>query len=95
MIITWYIILKLATDGNSEPPKRVEKAEEEWKNVLTEEEFYVTRKHGTERPGSGAFCSAFDPGIYACKCCKTLQCHQIHSRQLTFSRARRNPLQCM
>lgn len=72
MIITWYIILKLATDGNPEPPTRVEKTDDEWQKILTEEEYYITRKHGTERPGSGALCSAFDPGIYACKCCKTL-----------------------
>ena len=71
MIITWYIILKLATDGNPEPPHKVVKTDEQWKQLLTEEEYYITRKHGTERPGSGAFCSAFDPGIYACKCCKT------------------------
>ena len=72
MIITWNIILKLATDGNLEPPKKVEKTDEEWKKILTEEEYYITRKHGTERPGSGTFCTVFDPGIYGCKCCKTL-----------------------
>lgn len=72
MVITWYIILKLAAEGNVEPPRRVERTDEEWKAILTEEEYYVTRKHGTERPGTGAYCRAFDPGIYACKCCKTL-----------------------
>lgn len=72
MIITWYIILKLASEGNVEPPRRVEKTDEEWKQILSEEAYYVTRKHGTERPGTGEYCRAFDPGIYACKCCKTV-----------------------
>lgn len=70
--ITWQTIESYLTTKNPEPPRRVEKTEQEWKNTLTEEEFYVTRKHGTERPGSGLYCKAFDPGIYACKCCKTL-----------------------
>jgi len=72
MIINWNIILKLAAEGNSRPPLKVEKTDEQWQQILTEEEYYITRRHGTERPGSGAFCAAFDPGIYACKCCKTL-----------------------
>jgi peptide-methionine (R)-S-oxide reductase len=72
MVLNWTLILKLATDGNLEPPRRDDKSEAEWQKILGEEEFYVTRKHGTERPGSGAFCSSFDPGIYACKCCKTV-----------------------
>jgi peptide-methionine (R)-S-oxide reductase len=72
MILNWNIILKLASEGNVEPPRREEKTEAEWSEILDEEEFYVTRKHGTERPGSGAFCTSFDPGIYGCKCCKTV-----------------------
>lgn len=71
MILTWDLILSLSSKGNLEPPQRVEKTEEEWRKLLTEEEYYVTRKHGTERPGSGEYCRAFDLGIYACKCCKT------------------------
>lgn len=70
--ITWATIESYIKNGNPKPPKRVEKTEEEWKQVLTEEEYYVTRKHGTERPGTGLYCKAFDPGIYACKCCKTV-----------------------
>lgn len=69
---TWNTIEEYLKNGNPKPDKTVSKTEEEWKAILTEEEFYVTRKHGTERPGTGLYCKAFDPGIYACKCCKTI-----------------------
>jgi peptide methionine sulfoxide reductase msrA/msrB len=68
---TWVTIENYLKHGNPAASHRVEKTEEEWKNILTEEEFYVTRKHGTERPGSGLYCKSYDPGIYVCKCCKT------------------------
>ena len=42
-----------------------------WKDKLTSEQFYVTRKGGTERPFSGKFLDNKDYGIYICICCKT------------------------
>ncbi len=71
-MITWNTLESYIKNGNPKAPKRIVKTEEEWKKILTEEEFYVTRKHGTERPGSGLYCKSFEPGLYACKCCKTL-----------------------
>lgn len=67
----WTDVLHYATKGNLTPPKRVEKTEEEWKKVLTSEEFVVTRKHGTERAWTGEYCEAHTPGLYACRCCGT------------------------
>ena len=52
--------------------KRIEKSEEEWKSLLTEEQFYVTRKKGTERAHSSEMCNLFEPGKYACVCCNTV-----------------------
>ena len=69
--MNWNTVIQYAKNGSPEPPKRVEKTDAEWKSELTEEEFYVTRKKGTERPHSSEMCSKFEPGIYACKCCKT------------------------
>lgn len=67
----WLDVLLSATKGNLVPPMRVEKSEEEWKRLLTSEEFVITRKHGTERAWSGEYCEAHTPGLYACKCCNT------------------------
>lgn len=71
-MLKWIDILNFARNGNPEPDQRVEKSETEWKQLLTDEEFAVTRQKGTERPFSSDVCSRFDPGIYACVCCNTL-----------------------
>lgn len=70
--MNWNDVIHYATKGNLKPPKRVEKTLEEWKEELSDEEFYVTRQKGTERAHSSDMCSAFEPGLYACKCCDTL-----------------------
>ena len=40
----WIDVIRLANNGNLNPDQRIEKSEEEWKSLLTEEQFYVTRK---------------------------------------------------
>ena len=47
------------------------KSEKEYKNELTELEFQVTRKKGTEPAFSGCYWRHFEIGVYVCKCCKT------------------------
>ena len=71
-MIKWADIIRFSNNGNPTPEKRVEKTEEEWKQVLTPEEYQVTRLKGTERSFSSELCSLFDPGIYECKCCGTV-----------------------
>ncbi len=51
--------------------ERVEKSEAEWKAQLTPEQFYVTRKEGTERAFSGKYAKHHEDGIYRCVCCAT------------------------
>lgn len=68
----WLDVLQYAKNGNLTPPSRVEKSDDEWKKILTEEEFYVTRKKGTERAFTGEYCEAHEPGLYACRCCGTV-----------------------
>ena len=48
----------------------VNKTEEEWKQQLTPEEFYVLRQKGTERPFTGEFDLHFKNGDYHCRACK-------------------------
>jgi methionine-R-sulfoxide reductase len=69
--MNWTDVLTLASKGNLAPDKRVEKTEEEWKKLLTPEQFRITRHKGTEYAFSGEYCEAHDPGLYACRCCGT------------------------
>lgn len=51
--------------------EKVQKTEAEWKELLSEEEFHVTRKHGTERAFTGRYHDNKAAGLYRCVCCKT------------------------
>lgn len=71
-MINWNTVIKYSNNANLDPDRRVEKTEEEWKSILTTEQFRITRLKGTERAGSGALCTAHDEGKYSCICCDTL-----------------------
>ena len=47
------------------------KSEYEWHNELSNEEFRVLRKKGTELPFTGKYNNHFDKGIYRCRACDT------------------------
>lgn len=51
--------------------EKIQKTEAEWKAQLTAEQFYVTRKQGTERAFTGKYAKNHDDGIYSCICCGT------------------------
>ena len=48
---------------------KITKSEAEWREQLTEEQYRVTRKHGTEPAFSGHLNDEKRGGIYACVCC--------------------------
>lgn len=70
-MLTWNEIIEFTKSGNPEPSQRIEKSSDEWKKLLTPEQFRITRLKGTEPSFSGALCSAHDPGVYSCTCCGT------------------------
>ena len=47
------------------------KTDDEWKALLTREQFDVSRKKGTEYAFSGKYHSTKTPGMYRCVCCGT------------------------
>jgi peptide-methionine (R)-S-oxide reductase len=47
----------------------VNKSAQQWKRQLTDEQYYITRKKGTERAFSGAYNNNKDSGVYTCVCC--------------------------
>jgi peptide-methionine (R)-S-oxide reductase len=48
---------------------KVVKSDEEWRSQLTEEQYRVTRRHGTERAFTGPWLDNKAPGTYRCVCC--------------------------
>jgi len=50
--------------------KKIVKSEEDWKKILTEEEFLITRKKATEPSFSGKEFNIINGGSFICKCCK-------------------------
>ncbi len=49
--------------------EKMKKTDEEWKKDLTEEQYYVTRQKGTERPFTGKYHDSKEKGMYKCVCC--------------------------
>ena len=54
---------------NTEDSDRVIKTDSQWKEALTEQQYYVTRQHGTEPAFTGEYWNNEEPGVYACVCC--------------------------
>src|SRR5262249_55732938 len=48
---------------------RLMKTDEEWQEILTPEQYRVTRQKGTERAFTGEYWNCHDDGIYTCVCC--------------------------
>lgn len=69
--MNWNDVIILASQGNLKPTARVEKSEGEWQELLTAEQFRITRQKGTERAGTGEFCSSHEAGQYNCICCNS------------------------
>jgi len=48
---------------------KVVKSDEEWRRLLTQEQYRITRQKGTERPFSGEYYHFHSEGVYLCVCC--------------------------
>jgi peptide-methionine (R)-S-oxide reductase len=48
---------------------KVQKTDEEWRRILTPEQYHVTREHGTERAFTGPYWDNKREGLYRCVAC--------------------------
>ncbi len=46
--------------------------DDQWRQILTPEQYYVCREKGTERPFTGEYWQEFRAGEYRCRCCGEL-----------------------
>ncbi len=56
------------------------RSDAEWKQELTDEQYEVCRRKGTERPFSGKYNDCKDGGTYRCACCG----HPLFSAEAKF-----------
>ncbi|MCR9116871.1 MAG: peptide-methionine (R)-S-oxide reductase MsrB [bacterium] len=49
--------------------EKITKTDKEWRDQLTDEQFRVARKEGTERAFTGKYWDNKKPGVYECVCC--------------------------
>jgi peptide-methionine (R)-S-oxide reductase len=49
--------------------EKIKKTDAEWRQLLTPEQYYVTREHGTERAWTGEYNKTKTPGTYVCVAC--------------------------
>lgn len=48
---------------------KIVKSDQQWQEQLTDEEYQVCRKHGTEHAFSGEYADCKTAGTYTCTCC--------------------------
>ncbi len=56
-------------DGTVPRADKINKTDEEWKKILTPEQFQITRRKGTERPFQNAYNDNKARGLYRCVSC--------------------------
>ena len=55
--------------GNTSTIEKITKTDEEWKKILTPEQYRVLRKKGTEPAFTGKYHANHEKGIYVCAAC--------------------------
>jgi peptide-methionine (R)-S-oxide reductase len=50
-------------------PEKIQRSDQEWQRLLSPEQYYVTRRKGTEPAFTGKYWKTKQPGVYVCVCC--------------------------
>jgi len=59
------------SDNTAEKPGKIVKPDAEWRRQLSDQQYRVARKHGTERAFTGRYWDNHESGVYKCVCCGT------------------------
>jgi peptide-methionine (R)-S-oxide reductase len=49
--------------------EKIEKTDEQWRELLSPEQYKITRQKRTERAFTGAYWNTKEPGVFLCVCC--------------------------
>ena len=78
LIFTVAVLSACSGNGQTKTPEKkqvmeskpeINKSEEEWKKILTPEQYFVLREKGTDRPFTGKFYLNKEKGMYTCAAC--------------------------
>ncbi|MFN2512296.1 MAG: peptide-methionine (R)-S-oxide reductase MsrB [Pyrinomonadaceae bacterium] len=58
-----------STSKGSKGVRKVTKTDAEWRRILTSEQYYITRKKGTEAPYSSPLNEIHEQGVFECIAC--------------------------
>jgi peptide-methionine (R)-S-oxide reductase len=50
-------------------PDKIVKTDDQWRELLTPEQYQITRQHATERAFTGEYNNHKADGLYTCACC--------------------------
>jgi len=50
--------------------EKLERSDEEWKKLLSADQYYILREQGTERPFTGPYWDNKKEGVYTCAACQ-------------------------
>jgi len=69
LLILLALSANISAQKNANMDKKVTKTDEEWRQILSDEQYYVLRQKGTDRPGDGGYTNHFEKGTYHCAAC--------------------------
>ena len=65
------VMIYSTTTKKTIPMEKITKTDDQWRKELSDDEFRIARKKGTERAFTGTYWDNHDKGVYLCRCCDT------------------------